>query len=99
MTKVSKNPSFTVWLKIDYYDSPEEDALLAKEKDPLRVTQPGSYWTYSVGDVVDADKRILNKQSVLQIDVPCKNGGLKWLLKDLLSRLPRFLDENGLRST
>lgn len=96
---MSKNPSFTVWLKIDYYDSPDEDALLAREKDPLKSTQPGSFWQYSVGDVLDADNRLLNKQSALQVDIPVKNGGLKSLIKDILWRLPRFLDENGLKAT
>ena len=85
---------FTVWLKIDYLDDPEGDKLLEKGEKYVG----GSYWQWSVGDVLDAENRVLNKQSVIQIDVPCKDGGLKLLLKDIVNRLPRWLDEIGLKS-
>lgn len=89
------NASFTVWLKVDYYDQPEEDKIL--ERNP-KDSQPGSFWQYSVGEVKDSEGRILNKQSALQIDHLVKDGGLRGLLKDLVNRLPKFLDENGLKS-
>lgn len=84
---------FTVHLKIDFYHSPEEDKML--QINPKELT-PGSFWQYSVGDVLDADNRVLNKRSALQVDLAVKNGGLPLILKDLAKRLPRFLDENGL---
>ena len=92
---MTTNRGFTFELKIDFFDQQDEDALLAKEP---RASVPGSYWQWSVGDVKDAKGTTLNKQSVIQRDVLCKNGGLKNLIKDIQERLPRFLDENGLRN-
>jgi hypothetical protein len=57
----------------------------------------GSHWQASVGDVTDATGRILNKQSVLQIDQTVRNGGLDAIMKNLRGLLPRFLNENGLQ--
>ena len=90
---MSSKKHFTVNLKIDYYHSPEEDKLL--ERNPKELTA-GSFWQWSVSDVLDADNRVLNTQSVIQIEMACKHGGLPLLLKDIVTRLPRFLDENGL---
>lgn len=89
------NKGFTFNLKIDFFDMPEEDEELKKNPSS---TLPGSFWQWSVGEIKDAKETVLNKQSVLQRDVMCKNGGLKFLLKDIQALLPKFLDENGLRS-
>lgn len=91
-----KNKGFTFDLKVDFFDAPEEDDMLKKEPGS---TLPGSFWQWSVGEVVDANNVVLNMQSVLQRDVLCKNGGLKLLIRDIEKFLPRFLDENGLRNT
>jgi len=70
-----KDNGFTFNLKIDFFDAREEDAEL--EKDP-KSTLPGSFWQWSVGEVKDAKGTVLNMQSVIQRDVLCKNGGLKF---------------------
>lgn len=44
------NKGFSILLKIDFVDSPEEDAEIAK--DP-KSTIPGSYWQWSVSEIKD----------------------------------------------
>lgn len=90
------NKGYTFEIKIDFFDQPDEDEELKKNPGS---TLPGSFWQWSVGNIWDNNGTVINKQSVIQRDVMCKNGGFKFLLKDIAAQLPRFLDENGLRNT
>jgi len=89
--------SFTINLKIDYYDDPEGDKDRVKAKAQReKILPPGSFWQAAVGAITDSENRVLNKISAFQWDVLVDNGGLKGLFGDLKTMIPRLLDENGL---
>lgn len=86
---------FTVKLDIDYYDDPEADKERERAVRTGSLPVPmGGFWKYSVSKILEGESNTdLATQSVLQIE----HKTLKELLKDLFNRLPRYLDEQGLR--
>ena len=85
------NRSFSVKLELDFYHDPRGDEEVAKGG-----SEPGSFWQCSISDIIDVDGKVLNTQSAFQWEAMVKSGGLTKLLKDLVPRIPRFIDENGL---
>lgn len=86
---------FTVKLDLSYYDDPEADKERERAIRTGSLPVPvGGFWQYSVSQILHGeDNRDLATQSVLQIEAKT----LKELVKDLFNRLPRYLEEQGLR--
>jgi hypothetical protein len=88
--------SFTVHIEIDHYNDPEGDKERERAIRTNSLPVPmGGFWRYSISKIsTDGGTKTINTQSVLEIE----SKTLKELIKDLFNRLPRFLDENGVRS-
>ncbi len=88
--------NFTVHIEIDHYNDPEGDKERERAIRTNSLPMPmGGFWRYSISKITtDGGKRNIATQSVLEIEAKT----LKELVKDLFNRLPRFLDENGVRS-
>jgi len=86
---------FTVKLDLDYYDDPEADKERERAIRTNSLPVPvGGFWRYSISEIKHGeDNKDLALHSVLQIE----DKTLKGLLKDLFNRLPRYLEEQGLR--
>lgn len=85
------NKSFTVHLKLDFMHDPLGDIEVAKGS-----TEPGSYWEASISNITDVENRVINMQSAFQWEALVKHGGLQKLLKELVTMVPRMIDQNGL---
>lgn len=87
---------FTVHIEVDYYDDPEADKERERAIRTNSLPVPmGGFWRYSISKITtDGGTKDIATQSVLEIEAKT----LKELVKDLFNRLPRFLDENGVRS-
>jgi hypothetical protein len=88
--------NFTIKVEFDYYNDPEGDKEREKAiRTGVFPVPVGGFWRYSISEILDhSTGKDLATVSVLQIE----DKELKNLIKDLFNRLPRFLDENGLRS-